>query len=176
VPVSKGGTGATTLTANNVILGNGTSAPNFVAPGASGNVLLSDGTTWTSGTVAGFASGTRLAFQQTSAPTGWTKDTTAGINDSMLRLVTGSASSGGSTAFSTWNAETSTGAFTLSINEIPSHNHSYTAPASGTAAKNNTLFTSTTSATTGSTGGGGSHSHSLTRSLKYYDFIIASKD
>jgi hypothetical protein len=46
--VARGGTGATTLTANNVILGNGTSAPLFVAPGTNGNVLTSNGTTWTS--------------------------------------------------------------------------------------------------------------------------------
>jgi hypothetical protein len=46
--VDQGGTGLTTLTANNVILGNGTSAPNFVAPGTNGNVLVSNGTTWTS--------------------------------------------------------------------------------------------------------------------------------
>lgn len=48
LPVSGGGTGATSLTANNVILGNGTSAVQTVAPGASGNVLTSNGTTWTS--------------------------------------------------------------------------------------------------------------------------------
>jgi len=46
--VDQGGTSLTTLTANNVILGNGTSAPNFVAPGTNGNVLVSNGTTWTS--------------------------------------------------------------------------------------------------------------------------------
>ena len=38
------------LTANNVLIGNGTGAPNFVAPGTSGNVLKSNGTTWTSAT------------------------------------------------------------------------------------------------------------------------------
>jgi hypothetical protein len=48
LPVANGGTGATTLTANNVVLGNGTSAVQFVAPGSSGNVLTSNGTTWTS--------------------------------------------------------------------------------------------------------------------------------
>ena len=53
LPVAAGGTGATTLTANNVVLGNGTSAPLFVAPGTNGNVLTSNGTTWTS--VAGAA-------------------------------------------------------------------------------------------------------------------------
>jgi hypothetical protein len=53
LPVANGGTGATTLTANNVILGNGTSAVKFVAPGSSGNILTSNGTTWTSATPAG---------------------------------------------------------------------------------------------------------------------------
>ena len=46
--VAFGGTGLTTLTANNVILGNGTSTPSFVAPGSNGNVLTSNGTTWAS--------------------------------------------------------------------------------------------------------------------------------
>jgi trimeric autotransporter adhesin len=50
--VANGGTGATTLTANNVILGNGTSAVQAVAPGTSGNVLTSDGTTWVSSAAA----------------------------------------------------------------------------------------------------------------------------
>jgi hypothetical protein len=48
LPVANGGTGASTLTANNVLLGNGTSAVQVVAPGASGNLLTSNGTTWTS--------------------------------------------------------------------------------------------------------------------------------
>ena len=56
VPVPNGGTGLTTLTANNVLLGNGTSALQTVAPGTSGNVLTSNGTTWTS-----------------AAPSGWTQ-------------------------------------------------------------------------------------------------------
>lgn len=53
VGVANGGTGATSLTANNVILGNGTSAVQVVAPGSSGNVLTSNGTTWQS--VAGIS-------------------------------------------------------------------------------------------------------------------------
>ena len=48
LPVANGGTGATTLAANNVLLGNGTSALQAVAPGTVGNVLTSNGTTWTS--------------------------------------------------------------------------------------------------------------------------------
>jgi hypothetical protein len=50
--VDQGGTGLTTLTANNVILGNGTSTPTFVAPSTAGNVLTSNGTTWASTTPA----------------------------------------------------------------------------------------------------------------------------
>lgn len=46
--VAQGGSGAATFTANNVLLGNGTSAFQVVAPGTSGNVLTSDGTTWVS--------------------------------------------------------------------------------------------------------------------------------
>lgn len=49
--VAQGGTGRTTLTANNVLLGNGTSSIDFVAPGTSGNVLQSDGTTWVSAAI-----------------------------------------------------------------------------------------------------------------------------
>jgi len=48
--VAQGGTGAATLTANNVLLGNGTSAPQVVAPSTTGNVLTSNGTTWVSST------------------------------------------------------------------------------------------------------------------------------
>ena len=46
--VANGGTGAATLTANAVLIGNGTSAVSAVAPGSSGNVLTSNGTAWTS--------------------------------------------------------------------------------------------------------------------------------
>lgn len=48
VGVAGGGTGQSSLTANNVLLGNGTSAVQFVAPGTNGNILTSNGTTWTS--------------------------------------------------------------------------------------------------------------------------------
>jgi len=49
--VGSGGTGAATLAANNVLLGNGTSALQVVAPGTSGNVLTSNGSTWASTTL-----------------------------------------------------------------------------------------------------------------------------
>ena len=64
LPVANGGTGATSLTANNVILGNGTSAVQFVAPGTSGNLLTSNGTTWTSA-AASFAAADQALFLAT---------------------------------------------------------------------------------------------------------------
>jgi hypothetical protein len=58
LPVADGGTGATTLNAAAVIIGNDTSAPTFVAPGTSGNVLTSNGSAWTSTTPAGLSRAT----------------------------------------------------------------------------------------------------------------------
>ena len=57
--------------------------------------------TFSGGTVGidPFPSGTSMLFQQTAAPTGWTKQTTH--NDKALRIVTGSVGTGGSVAFST---------------------------------------------------------------------------
>ena len=73
VGVANGGTGATTLTANNVLLGNGTSAPLFVAPGSNGNVLTSNGTTWTSTTPAsGFSAAADNTFTGIQTFTGST--------------------------------------------------------------------------------------------------------
>jgi len=64
LPVANGGTGATSLTANNVVLGNGTSAVQVVAPGTSGNLLTSNGSTWASTTPAasGISAGLSIAL------------------------------------------------------------------------------------------------------------------
>lgn len=61
--VADGGTGRSSLTANNIILGNGASAVNFVAPGTLGNILVSNGTTWSSSNVA--SSGAKLGLSIT---------------------------------------------------------------------------------------------------------------
>ena len=64
LPVANGGTGVTNIAANSVILGNGTSAIQTVAPGTSGNILTSDGTTWQStAPTAGAMTGTATAGQ-----------------------------------------------------------------------------------------------------------------
>ena len=76
LPVGNGGTGASSLTANNVLLGNGTSAVQVVAPGANGNVLRSNGTTWTS---AAISSGALTLLQTVTASSSSTVDLETGI-------------------------------------------------------------------------------------------------
>ena len=70
-------------------------------------------------------SSTVMLFVQTSAPTGWTKSTSH--NDKALRIVSGSASSGGSVAFATaFASKTPTGTIggtSLTEAQLPSHSH-----------------------------------------------------
>ena len=190
LPVANGGTGVATLTTAYGVLAAGTTATGAfqnIGTGTTAQVLTSNGagalpTFQTPAGGAAFPSGTRMSFQQTTAPTGWTKDSTAAINDSMLRLVTGTVTSGGTTAFSTWSAVTATGATTLDTSQIPSHTHGSLFSSNSTQAAQTPGSVPNSAGeqqyqsngTSGATGGGGSHTHSLTRALKYYDFIIAS--
>jgi hypothetical protein len=63
--VARGGTGGSTLNANSVLLGNGTSSILFVSPGTSGNVLTSNGTTWASAAGPGITAGTYTLLNNT---------------------------------------------------------------------------------------------------------------
>ncbi len=149
----------------------------LTSPGTSGNVLTSNGTAWTSVSNApAFTSGTVMLFGQTSAPTGWTKDTT-NYNNSALRIVTGSVSTGGSVDFTTaFTSQTpsgsvtissisgSAGSTTLSTPQIPSHSHLVPLYTSGKQPTNRVQRGGTTAseaaqAPTYPEGGGGSHSH-----------------
>jgi hypothetical protein len=58
--VADGGTGSSNLAANAVLLGNNTSALQTVAPGTTGNVLVSNGTTWVASQVG--VSGIKLGL------------------------------------------------------------------------------------------------------------------
>jgi hypothetical protein len=69
VSVADGGTGSSSLTANNVLLGNGTSPLQVVAPGTSGNVLTSNGSTWQSTAPAASVSAATQTDQETSTST-----------------------------------------------------------------------------------------------------------
>ena len=182
--VANGGTGATTQTAYAVLCGGTTSTGAYqsvASVGTSGQVLTSNGasalpTFQDAG--GGFDAGTVMLFAQTSAPTGWTKDST-NYNNSGLRVVTGTASTGGSVDFTTAFASQtptgsvsissvsgSAGATTLTTPQIPSHTHSSTGndqtPSNPTgvfqmAFQRNTGTSIT--GTTNSTGGDGSHTH-----------------
>ena len=68
--------------------------------GQQGSYYLDYGNLTNVPSISSFPSGTRMIFQQTSAPTGWTKDT-SDTNQRALRVVSGSASSGGSVDFTT---------------------------------------------------------------------------
>jgi hypothetical protein len=163
-------------------------------------VQFPDNSIQTTAATSEFTSGTVMLFAQTAAPTGWTKNTSTGDN-SALRLVTGTASTGGSVAFTTAFASQtpsgsvsvsgSAGNTTLTTPQIPSHTHNirqaaYPAPSTG--------FTTTGASysvenlPTTATGGGGSHNHPLTISsatfsgsainlaVSYVDVIRATKN
>lgn len=125
---------------------------------------------------AAFPSGTVMLFVQTAAPTGWTKSTTH--NDKALRVVSGTASSGGSYTFSSTFANGNAGATTLSTAQMPSHTHTIGSdPFSGSANYVTKMgYAAIQTAATNATGGGGSHSHSLSLAVQYVDAIIAVKD
>lgn len=133
-----------------------------------------------------FPSGTRLAFNQAAAPVGWTKDTTAALNDSILRIVSGvGGGQGGATGFSAFNTQTVTASFTLTANEMPPHHHdvgqavsSYGAWTGGgnyLSGGGGSLYYGGSQSTT-TVGSGASHAHGITTNIKYVDFIIGVKD
>lgn len=119
-------------------------------------------------------SGTIMLFQQTNAPTGWTKITTQ--NDKTLRVVSGAASTGGTDALSTMASVTG-GAHTLSTAQMPAHTHTLGSDLAGGAARSTASDASNAGGgATNLTGGGGSHTHTVGLALAYVDIILASKD
>jgi hypothetical protein len=130
---------------------------------------------------------TKVLWQQSAAPTSWTKDTTH--DNKALRVVSGTATPGGTTSFtSTFTSRSlsgSVGNTTLSTTQIPSHNHSYNIYASfpGREASNPSgqIWNGTSSVASGAAGGGSAHSHpfsgtALDFSVQYVDIIICSKN
>lgn len=135
-------------------------------------------------TTPAFPAGTRMLFQQTAAPTGWTKDTAN--DDKALRVVSGTAGTGGTNALSSLDATAvgtiissiagSTASHILTTSQIPSHNHSGVVqqredynPTSGSTTQSPLGFgdtrggsrASASPLTINNTGGGGGHSHGV---------------
>ena len=155
-----------------------------------------NGVSWDTSGGGSLPSGTRLAFQQSVAPTGWVQDTT--YNDYALRIVNGAAGTGGSVGFSAAFASgLSTGSHTLTVAQMPSHSHGVNDPGhtheiphepvlvSGQDNAIGSVAPSANNYRTGSSGtgiylsaegGGGGHSHAMPGlAVKYVDFIIAVK-
>ena len=148
--------------------------------GTTGQVLKSNGLDIVfSDQEPAFPAGTLALFQQTAAPTGWTKETTH--NDKGLRVVTGAASIGGATAFtSVFGSGKTADAHTLTTAEIPAHSHNIVTVGIGGSGNDRILHEDNTGLSSQSTdtdgGSGGGHSHTLSLDLQYVDVIIASKD
>jgi hypothetical protein len=210
LPIASGGTGSTSTTYANLqtnvtgTLPAGNGGTGITSAGTAGNVLTSNGSIWTSAAAAAFDSGTVMLFAQTTAPTGWTKNTTTGDN-SALRVVTGTASTGGSVGFTTaFASQTPTGSVsvtsisgtvgntTLSTPQIPSHSHGVN-NANGPGANPIVLGTIpgyfNGQNASGSTGGDGAHNHPFSGSgsgtftgnainlaVQYIDVIRATKN
>jgi len=148
------------------------------------------------------ASGTKMLFQQTAAPTGWTKDTT-NYNDHAIRVVTGTAGSGGTNAFSTLDATAagtvntsvsgSVGGTALSTSQLPNNWYHKPNTPGGELSDNYANFNYQARHIDWPTyriqGGGATHTHSLSLTatstftgsangldVQYVDVIIATKD
>jgi hypothetical protein len=115
-------------------------------------------------------------------------------NDKALRVVSGAASSGGSSAFSTVFGKTAVDATTLSVTQMPSHGHGVSDPGHGhpnqslaghspdggpygiPANEAGTTGAAATGISIAAQGGGGSHVHGMDIRVQYVDIIIATKD
>jgi len=69
-----------------------------------------------------FPAGTSMLFRQTTAPTGWSNNPS--YNDHCLKVTTGIASNGGTTFFTNFMADSTTGGTAISSLQMPSHLHS----------------------------------------------------
>lgn len=178
--VASGGTGLATLTANNVILGNGTSAPTFVAPSTSGNLLTSNGTTWQSTAPASSSmpTGALMPYAGSSAPTGYLLCDGSSVSSSTyLALHAVISNTYGGTAYSgagalSFNLPDLRGRLPMGAGTGTGLNASGTGAPSGTAQTARTrgawlgeethLLTTTNMPShshNGATGNAGSHSH-----------------
>ena len=124
----------------------GTAGDNFTVGGnlavtgtsaLTGNVTITGTATMTGKAEDAFPSGTKMLFQQTAAPTGWTKDTTH--DNKALRIVSGTAGSGGSVNFTTAFGSQNVGATALDASQIPGHTHTFSATSGDAGSHSHTI-------------------------------------
>jgi len=159
-------------------------------------ITFSDGTSTSTNLIP---AGTSMLFIQTAAPTGWTKSTTN--NDTTLRVVSGTVSSGGtlnfSSAFTSRGVSGSVNSTTLSAAQMPSHRHNlgnnqghqydfsttddnnFSTPGASDAGVGGAR--SWGDEYIGAQGGNGAHNHGFTGtsidfSIQYVDTIFATKN
>lgn len=136
-------------------------------------------------TISPIPAGTQMLFMQTSAPTGWTKVTTH--NNAALRVVSGTAGSGGSldftTAFASRGVSGTIGSTAITEAQMPWHGHSMHGAYGGGPGGGGWSWLSNNWAAieTGGKGGSQGHNHSFTgtnidMAVKYVDAIIATKN
>ena len=89
------------INGNRVTINSGIGLQANGSLGSAGEVLHTNGSSvyWAADDAGAFPSGTVMLFGQTAAPTGWTKLTTH--DNKALRVVSGTAGSGGTVAFTT---------------------------------------------------------------------------
>lgn len=97
--------------------------------------------------IPSFPAGTVMLFAQTAAPTGWTKLSTH--NNKSLRVVSGTAGSGGSVSFTTAFSARNVDATVLTQAQMPAHGHSFTASTASAGSHTHT----------GSSSDSGGHKH-----------------
>lgn len=148
LPVASGGTGAATLAANNVLLGNGTSAVQTVAPGASGNVLTSNGTIWQSTAPAAGYIGPNAQF--------FTANGTFTIPTGITRLIVTVVGAGGGAGAGYGGGGAGGVAIKVLSSLTPGNTLSVTVGAGGAGTGGNSSVASGTQTITTITGNGGS--------------------
>lgn len=170
----------------------GPTGPGVPAGGTAGQFLTKSSSTdyasqWV--TYKPFPSGTRMLFAQTTAPTGWVKDTTH--DNKALRVVSGTAGQGGTYGFTSMFTSRSNTAtvhsHALTVDQMPSHGHKVASKFvdAGVNADGN-MYAKVSGANqllvekhTFQTGGNAGHSHGITVnnvdfSVAYVDVIIAT--
>ena len=116
-----------------------------------------------------FPVGTRMLFQQTTPPTGWTKEAGAAYNDATLRFTTGTAATGGSASFNTtFASRTFTGTVGNDTpNQAKTATHQHTVDIQGSVGVQGGAtvavpVTVAAGSNTSSIGSGTAHNHTLT--------------
>ena len=121
IAVANGGTGASSLTANGVLIGNATSAVTTVAPSTNGNVLTSNGISWISSTPSvSLIREVANEFSATTSQTSFTLTQTPSVNSKVKMYINGVRISNSAYSISgatlTYNA-TNNGAYSLTASD-----------------------------------------------------------